>query len=105
MAFVLNRKEVDSEVMRRVKKVALDTARGRTMQILQLLYKEEKGVEQGSIYNLINHGQDKTRFLTRFMKAIGLVELHTPKIKGVVGRPRLRLTEYARNLYHDVMEG
>lgn len=75
LAVVLNRREVDEEVMRRVQKVALDTARGQTLQIAMELLKAPEGLEVRALSLYTGQVEDKMRTLLRFMRQIGIVQL------------------------------
>jgi hypothetical protein len=74
LAVVLNRKEVDEEVMRRTRKVALDTARGMTLQIAERLLQAEAGMEVRGVALLTGQSDDKVRSLLRFMRKLGIVQ-------------------------------
>ena len=79
LALVLNRPTVDDEVMRRVRRVALDTARGQTYNITKYLYEQDKdGALTNSISSHVSKSDERTRSMLRFMKLIGIVELFTP---------------------------
>lgn len=101
LAVVLNRKSVDEIVMGHVRKVALDTAKGRTLDLLKHLYKTgDKGAVIGSIAIWTGQDEDKEKVLLSFLKKIKAVELYTEEIMdGVPGQPRWRLTERLRQLY------
>lgn len=71
---VLNRTGTDSEVMRRVKKVSLDTARGPTLTITHSLAKAKFGLEIKGIYLASHVSEDKCRSLMRFLRQIGVAE-------------------------------
>jgi hypothetical protein len=106
LAVVLNRKEVDKEVLKRVKRVAMDTSRGHTLEIARHLYKSrEAGIELGAVALRTNVSDDKTRNLLKFMRQIGMAEIHVPanKVGTRNATKRYRLTEKFRKLYHDVV--
>jgi DNA-binding transcriptional regulator YbjK len=127
MAVVLKKKRVDAEVMRRVKKVAMDTARGQTMEVARHLYRAENercnvcervppkvgetcnvclsgGLTIGSIASFTNHTEDKTRTIMRFLRRIRAAESFQVKTKGIGGGVRWRLTKRVSRLYAEVME-
>lgn len=104
LAVVLNRKALDEEVMRRVTKVAMDTARGQTLQIVEHLAKAEHGMTVSSIALMTSRTEGKTRDMLRFLKQIGVSELITiaPRA-GVRSSQKLwTLTERMRKLCSDV---
>lgn len=106
LAVVLGRKEIDKEVLRRVRLVALDTARGRTLEIIRHLYKAgDEGMALAAMSILTNQTEDKERVLLRFLRSIGVVEVFTKKITTALSsRPRWRLTTRLYSLYREVMQ-
>lgn len=104
LAAVLNRGEVDAEVMRRVHKVAMDTSRGQSLIIAGTLFKSPEGQTPSSIALYCNSTEDKTRTLLRFLKQIGVVELSTIKAANGArtGQTRYVLTERFRQIYQEV---
>ena len=105
---MLNRDEVDEQVMERVKRVSLDTARGQTLLIASHLFMSEpKGCTIQSIALQTSESEDKARLLLRFLIKIGVVRMITTKnAKGkmvVSGTKRWRLTEELNKLYQDVL--
>lgn len=105
LGVVLNRKTVDDEVLRRVTKVALDTARGRTLEIAKWLYQAgEEGLDHKPLSMYTNQEPAKELLLLRFLRRIGAVETFSRKINGVLSTtPRWRLTPKLRELYKEVM--
>jgi hypothetical protein len=101
LAVVLNRKSVDEEVLKIVRSVALDTARGRTLEIVSQLYRVgERGALIGSIAIWTGQDEEKEKLLLTFLKRIKAVELHQEEIApGVPGQPRWRLTSRLMELY------
>lgn len=111
LAVVLNRKSIDAEVLRRVRKVALDTARGRTLELARYLYPlGEEGAEAKTLAHKTGHSEEKERLLLRFLRHIEAVDYFTPASavaesgKLLTNRPRWRLTPRMMKLYRDVME-
>jgi len=111
LALVLNRESVDGAVMQRVKRVAFDTARGRTLAITAKLYEVGgKGLEAGSIALAIGETDDKTRGLLRFLRKIKVVESYQvdadlAKWYNVpANRIRWCLTERMEKLYQEVRD-
>ncbi len=103
MALVLNRKEIDTLVMARVRQVAMDTSRGQTLVIADYLYgKGENGTTTKAIALVASKTPDAVRRLLRFLKQIEVVELYEKqRAKGFKGEARWRLTERMRTLYQD----
>lgn len=104
LAIALNRKEVDAEVMKRVRKVALDTSRGQTMVIAEHLFKFSDGLDPRTISVLAARPDEKVRTMLWFLRKIDMVELYeAPPVKGVKQKPKWRLTDKIRKLYYDVV--
>lgn len=106
LAVVLNRPSLDEEVMRRVTRVALDTARGRTLQIIRHLHKAgEAGLETSTIAVLTNESEDEERKYLRFLGKIKAIERFRPaKVKGKpASKPRWKLTKRMKGLYDEVV--
>lgn len=113
LAVVLNRNSLDREVMRRTRKVAMDTSRGFTLDVVQLLYPNPAGLEPRALGTFVNRTDDHTRKMLRFLQRIGVVERYSPPyfgsyspetMPGRYGTPRWRLTDQLRRLYEVVRE-
>lgn len=104
LAVVLNRRDVDEEVMRRVGRVAMDTARGRSLEILKVLHKVgDGGTESKALAIWTNETEDSQRKMLRFLRMIEALETVTVDIaKGIKSRPRWRLTRKMKDLYEEV---
>lgn len=105
LAVVMNCKTLDEEIMRRVRAVALDTARGRMLEIFAVLHEHGKaGVETKGIALLTGESEEKQRTRLRFLRDIGAVESFVVQItRGYRSKPRWRLTAATRDLYNEVM--
>lgn len=102
LAGVLGKKKIDKEVMRRVRRVAVDTARGQTLNMMRLVASAgKKGIEADVIGSQLTIPVTKVRELLRFLKTIGAMECFVPSKPsgGVVGRPKWRLTERLVAIY------
>lgn len=110
LAAVLNKPEVDEKILGMTKKVALDTARGQTYDILEVMYEQdEEGIEPAMLTKFINGKDSETRRLLRFLRRIGAVETFEKRVKaktnkGVVRKVRWRMTDYMTNLFEEVQE-
>jgi hypothetical protein len=104
LALVLNKKQVDNNVMQRVTNVAMDTARGRTLEIVRYLQGSEEGLTTKSVSMYIVAGEQTTRKLLRFLRKIEVLEGLETKRKGVRAKQTWRLSQPFRKLYDDVME-
>lgn len=104
LAAVLNRSSVDAEVIRRTRKVALDTSRGQTLEIVNYIYSNVE-CEVIGIAKATHKTEEKTRTLLRFLREIGVVYLEEKEvIKGIKKKPKWKLTDRMRKLYSEVME-
>lgn len=87
-AVVMNKQEVDSEVMRIVRKVALDTAHGHTLNIVQWMcchnprsnppgktYHETGGISEKTLAVWCNMTVEKVSSYLMFLRKIGVVEI------------------------------
>lgn len=100
LAAVLNRKEIDADVFRRVRKVAVDTASGQTMELCSHLRahhpegKTLEGLKQ-------DKGRSETMYrLMIFLQRMFVVEqFRLPPNKGL----RWRLTPRFKNLWDSVV--
>ncbi len=106
LAVVLNRTEVDTEVLRRVGRVATDTARGKTMEICRYLYKAgKKGIDVRTLAQYTNHTEEAERKLLKFLRQIGVAEVFSSaNVTGLSNKPRWRLSERMNKVYKEVME-
>ena len=104
LAVVLNKTELDDEVIARTKKVALDTSRGVTLEMARHMIKSEgRGCEPQALAIYTNQKPERTKELLRFLKHIGVAEYFIPKLSHAVkGQPRWRLTEKFEQLYRAV---
>jgi len=103
-AAVLNRSLVDGETMRRVRQVALDTARGHTMGIAKILYDSgNDGIEAATLVSMVDEVKYETHALLRFLKKIGVANTYHPESKYVRKKVCWRLTKSAYNLWGEVI--
>lgn len=111
LAITLNRTTIDDpEVLARVKRVALDTARGRTLRISRTLFPTGRsGLQLAKLARECNETPDKARIILRYMRSINLVEEYQPEpgINQHNGRqvnypPRFRLTVDFEKLFSQV---
>jgi hypothetical protein len=106
LAIVLNKPSVDSEVLARLRKVALDTARGRTFEACKHMHKAgEDGRETRALAVLLSESAEKVTGLLVFLKRIGVVEIFSRTLgPGVRGGARWRLTESVKKIMEHVLE-
>lgn len=98
---VMGKKEVDDEIFRRVRKVSLDTAGGRTMKILRHLYDlNREGATSESIALWIDERPATSLSLLQFLRRIGAIDVYAVSLGGgVKGSNRWRMTGKFRRLY------
>jgi hypothetical protein len=107
-ARALTKTEVDDDVLGIVKKVGLDTSRGRVLEITKHLYKAgDPGLTLGTLAMLCSQTEDKKRIMLRFLRKIKAVEVIQTKSKtGLSYHTRYRLAQRVRALYHKcVLQG
>lgn len=105
MAVVLNRKKVDTEVLRRVRKVAMDTSRGITLKIADHLYKNhsEGGCTMKNIEISLKAQPSLVRTMVKFLEQLNVIERNYEKIGGVKSKQNMfRLTNRMKKLYEEV---
>lgn len=96
--------DVDERVMRLVKKVALDTSRGKTREVARLLRTASHDVGKflPTIASELNQPEEKMRDTLRFMRTIGSVETFSVSQPGVTPMERWRLTPRLQQLWDEV---
>lgn len=106
LAVVLNRKEVDEEVMARVRQVALDTARGRTLGLCKILYeKGDRGAGTDALATITCHSREKEWKFLNHLRKLGAVKQFDAKMgEGLGTRKHWRLTPRLRQLCEEVLE-
>jgi hypothetical protein len=102
VAIALGRNEVDADVMRVVRKVCLDTARGTTLELIRSLY-DQPGQDTNVLSLTCNIKETTVRSLLTFMCSIGITERYRKKDAGKTGRPLYRLTDKMVRLYDEVV--
>ena len=103
LAVTLNCKKLDGEPLRRTRKIALDTSRGKTLDIVETLYTVgSKGRPVKSLCVSANQSQSECRRLLKFLERIGAVE--TFDVEKQSGK-YWKLTPMLRKLYKEVVIG
>lgn len=104
LTIVMNKPTVDDEVLSRTKKVALDTARGKTLEIARHLFEAGTlGLEVKAIAMYTTSTEIETRKLLNFLKKIGVTEVyHHKKAKGLSAKPVWVLTARLKKLWKEV---
>jgi len=105
LAAVLNKREVDTEVMDLVRSVAIDTSCGITFDMARAMMDSgETGIEPRNLAMFTHETTNKANDLLRFMRKIGVVETFTAILApGVRSKPKWRLTSLLRRLWSVVV--
>lgn len=106
LTVVLNRERVDDEVMRRVRKIAMDTSRGPVLDITRAMYKAHPNFMTSralSIYT--DASEDRTRKLLKYLRGVGAVQLNsdTQKYKKASTKAMWGLTDELAALCEEVL--
>lgn len=106
LAVVLNANSVDEEVLRRVRAVALDTARGRTFEIVKRLYSFPDGLETPAAAASLHYNEESEKKFLYFLRSIKVLSYARPAAREGLFRPvmRWRLTPRLRGLYEEIHE-
>lgn len=104
LAVVLQRTTLDAEVMRRTVRCAMDTARGRTLDIVKVLARHGRdGVNIRALAMMTNQSEGSERTFLQMLRKLGAVELFEAKVAGIAQRkPAWRLSEDFAKLYASV---
>ena len=103
---VLGRFAVDEDVLRRVRKVAVDTARGRTLELARrLIPLGQTGAEARTLAGWLGESEDRMLTLLRFLKRIKVLEPFNPSATaaGLACAQRWRLTPGLEQLCKEVL--
>lgn len=104
LALVLNKEEVDYEVLQRIKRVALDTSRGQTMTIVSYLYDNPDGLESATLGLFLMMDYAKMKKMLQFLRHIGVAHVvQRTSATGVKKRAKWCLTDRMKKLYEDIM--
>lgn len=105
-AVAMGKTVVDDEVMRRVRKVTLDTSAGRSLNMVKVLAGNPAGMDIRGVSLAVNDSEDKCRTLLRFLRKIGVVEMHQTRLTpGLAGKPKWVLATRVAALYREVVGG
>lgn len=104
-AAVMNKTEVDEEVMKRVGAVSFDTARGQVLEIVTYIYEnQEEGAEVKATSLHTGYADDKIRIIARFLKRIGVIEQTSVKRGKRATRKVMKLTPSLVRLFEEVSD-
>lgn len=112
LAVVLNKTKVDTEVLHIVRKVALDTASGHSLNIIYWLfypnprhegktYQDSGGLSSTVLGPWLGMGKERVEKYLAFMAKMGILEIHqiSPSLQGWI------MTDRMLELYLRVMKG
>lgn len=103
LTVVLGKSKTDREVLRRTTKVAMDTSRGKSFEIISRLFASgDKGLTPYGLENYTGHSKGKVLSTLRFLRKLGAVETYTRKSKSGQSTPAWRVTEQFAILYEEV---
>jgi DNA-binding IclR family transcriptional regulator len=95
LAAVLGKCELDDEVMTRVHNVAMDTSRGHTLDLVNVLGQMPQGMEIRGLSALTHTSEDRMRTQFKFLRKIGIVETDS-------ARKRWRITPRVMSLFKEI---
>ncbi len=104
LAVVLGKKEVDADVLGRVKRVVKETSAGRTLAMVRRLAEAGKaGCSAAALSVWTGDGETKERELLRFLGKIGAVMPIKTAGRGTAPRVKWRLTEQLAALCEETL--
>lgn len=104
LTVVLNRKEPDIEVMRRVRQVALDTCSGTVLELAHQLYAYGKdGIDPKTTAQVMTLKEGNVRAILNFMCRVSICERLVVRYSHIREGERYYMTSRMRKLYHDVI--
>jgi hypothetical protein len=104
LAVVLNRERIDEEVMARVHRVAMDTASGKTLDLIKCLHRHPEGLTSQAVAISLGLAEEKGRGLLGFLRTIGAVEGKRVKDRALGNRFLWNLRRHVLELCNRVLE-
>lgn len=102
LALVFNKPSVDESVITFIKKSALATSRGRTLELMRHLYRfKDDGASTARLALLTNQMEEKEKTYLEFIRHLGAVELYNPT--SIKGNVKWRMSRTMRDLYQKVI--
>lgn len=107
LAAVMNKTEVDAEVVRRVRKVVFDTSHGRTLKLIRALHEYgEEGAEAATLAARTHEAVEGERKFLHFLKKLKAVDIEKREAAVGVAPARVwKLTPRMAELYRTVTTG
>jgi hypothetical protein len=106
LAAVTNKPGDDPEILDRVRQIAMDTSRGKTLDVVRVLYEKEfrfDGATIGQLAIRVSQTEDRMRTFLRFLSHHQIVDKITKHV-GTHTVTRFALTKRIRELYQKVMD-
>jgi len=106
LAAVMGKKEVDGEVINRVRKISLDTGKGPICDVATALYDNPEGMSVEPLAFAVGSTSPEVSKLLRFMRRIKAVSRYSPPKKkdGVREADKYVLTDVVKELYRTVVD-
>lgn len=104
LCVVLNKSVVDEEVLQRVCRVAFDTSRGKSIDIVKRLYQTPTGMPLMTLAVIIGMTEERMTTYLNFLRKIGIVQIIREKKQSLAIKPKWKLTDFITNLYQKVLE-
>ena len=105
LAIVMNKDVIDDEVMKIVKRTALDTGRGPVLDMCHRMYTTMDGLDNRAIQFATGKNTSETGKLCKFLRGIGAIQVNEKAQGGRNNRSNLfQMTAVTRALYRDVMK-
>jgi hypothetical protein len=108
LAAVTNKRGDDSEVLDRVRKIAFDTSRGKSLDVVRVLHERDfraGGATLGQLAIRVNQTEDRLRTLLRFLRYHGVADCVVKHLGAGNKQTRWVLTKRIRELYEKVTKG
>ena len=92
------------EVMERVRSVALDTARGRTLELVKRLLRFPEGQETPAAAASPDYSEESERKLLYFLRSIKALKYVAPQQESEYAKPKRRwiVSPRLRSLYEEI---
>lgn len=108
LTMVINRDSVDSEVLRRVRKLAIHSSRGIVLEMVRIIYESDQKFVPVKVLELyMDRDRKYLETMLKFMRKLNIVKLNTDdmKVKKRTSRPLWGLTDDTRELFEQVYLG
>jgi len=101
---VLGKTEIDDDVWHRVRKVALDTCKGRMFDLLKAVIDfGPDGCEGRGVGMVVGRGTADVNKDLRYLRDVGACETFVPSKGGTAKTPRYRVSGHMAEIYESVV--